>query len=82
MFITCRMEDYKYLFKIVLVGEAGVGKTCLVRRFTQVKTTYCILQISVCRYFLGLFYSQYWVMKIVSFFPIPRKIFTIESKKK
>jgi len=30
------MEDYKYLFKIVLVGNAGVGKTCLVRKFTQV----------------------------------------------
>uniref|UniRef100_A0A915J6V9 Ras-related protein Rab-30 n=1 Tax=Romanomermis culicivorax TaxID=13658 RepID=A0A915J6V9_ROMCU len=29
------MEDYKYLFKIVLVGNAGVGKTCLVRKFTQ-----------------------------------------------
>ena len=31
------MGEYDYLFKLILVGDQGVGKTSLVRRYTSGK---------------------------------------------
>ena len=28
-------HKYDYLFKILIIGESGVGKTCLLLRFTE-----------------------------------------------
>jgi len=28
-------EDYDYLFKIILIGDSGVGKTNILSRFTK-----------------------------------------------
>jgi GTPase SAR1 family protein len=29
------MSEYQYLFKIVLIGDAGVGKSCILLRFAD-----------------------------------------------
>jgi len=33
--MTADTDDYDYLFKIVLVGDSGVGKSNLLSRFTR-----------------------------------------------
>jgi GTPase SAR1 family protein len=30
---TTKQKDYDYLFKLVLIGDSGVGKSCLLLRF-------------------------------------------------
>jgi len=30
---TSKSKDYDYLFKLVLIGDSGVGKSCLLLRF-------------------------------------------------
>ena len=34
------MSSYKYLLKFIVIGDTGVGKSCLVLRFTDDKMRY------------------------------------------
>ena len=64
----------KYLIQVVLVGNAGVGKTCLVRRFTQVKF-YLKLRVKYAQE-----YIYFWVNIIFSLKKIIEKL-SIETER-
>lgn len=34
---AAKIKDYDYLFKLVLIGDSGVGKSCLLLRFAVSK---------------------------------------------
>ena len=37
-----KSKDYDYLFKLVLIGDSGVGKSCLLLRFAVSYISLCI----------------------------------------
>ena len=41
---SSKQRDYDYLFKLVLIGDSGVGKSCLLLRFAVC----CAKILSVC----------------------------------
>lgn len=35
--------NYSYIFKYIIIGDMGVGKSCLLHQFTEKKCKYCCL---------------------------------------
>jgi hypothetical protein len=50
---SSKQRDYDYLFKLVLIGDSGVGKSCLLLRFAVSHFMLCI----VWKYSTGFGYS-------------------------
>ena len=48
-------KTYDYLFKLLLIGDSGVGKTCVLFRFSEdaFNSTF-ISTIGICRFFFSL----------------------------
>jgi len=37
--VISQMSSYQYLFKYILIGDSGVGKSCLVMQFIDKRST-------------------------------------------
>lgn len=56
-------KDYNYLFKIVLIGNSGVGKSSLLFRFSENSWEKMIPTIGVD--FVSIFFINYIEIKII-----------------
>ena len=50
---SSKQRDYDFLFKLVLIGDSGVGKSCLLLRFA-VRVLCNIFKLSKQKHFVGL----------------------------
>jgi len=55
--------NYSYIFKYIIIGDMGVGKSCLLHQFTEKKCNYSITCILI--FFLSIFIEYYSVIHIV-----------------
>jgi GTPase SAR1 family protein len=49
---STKQRDYDYLFKLVLIGDSGVGKSCLLLRFAVSDYPLFVIILSIYTYLL------------------------------
>lgn len=61
-------KTYDYLFKLLLIGDSGVGKTCILFRFSEdaFNTTF-ISTIGEKRWWLGWIVIIWWLVNTIQF---------------
>lgn len=77
-------KNYDHLFKVLLIGDPAVGKTCILCRFAndEFKTTHLstigtlwLLQISLSDQYIGLSILGYFISEVCDFILISRDWF-------
>jgi len=43
--------NYSYIFKYIIIGDMGVGKSCLLHQFTEKKCKYCVTSLTCIAHF-------------------------------
>ncbi len=51
---SSKQRDYDFLFKLVLIGDSGVGKSCLLLRFAVRAALQYIFKLSKQKHFVRL----------------------------
>ena len=75
---SSKSKDYDYLFKLVLIGDSGVGKSCLLLRFAvSYYNTYSEMLMSL--FFFFLFYYPNENAHILCFLFICGSIFVVST---
>ena len=53
-----KSKDYDYLFKLVLIGDSGVGKSCLLLRFAVSYISLCIEYVQIIYFIVIVLISR------------------------
>ena len=67
--------NYSYIFKYIIIGDMGVGKSCLLHQFTEKKCKYYVASLTCFIYFSTHGYLflvvivielYFWIVKLPS----------------
>ena len=56
--------NYSYIFKYIIIGDMGVGKSCLLHQFTEKKCKYMYGLTSLSREYYIILYTGLFSVKI------------------